>query len=135
MTREIYFLFFINICSAIGYSLIAPLYSFEASKRDIKENMCGIIISIFAISNFFSTPFIPSLISKYGRKKIFYAACILEAGCTMIYGLLLYVKSYFFFLGISVVSRFFHGIGASFSATLGKSCIKFISLLCDGLTL
>lgn len=119
MTRELYFLFFINICSAVGYSLIAPLYSTEANKRDIKENICGLIISMFAISNFLATPFIPSLIAKYGRKKIFYVACILEAVCTMIYGLLMYVKSYYSFITISVIARFFHGIGASFSATLG----------------
>ena len=78
MKKEILVLFFINICSAIGYSLIAPLYPSEAIKRDIKERLCGVIISMFALSNFFATPFCPALIGRYGRKKIFYFACRLE---------------------------------------------------------
>ena len=78
MKKEIIILFFINISSAIGYSLIAPLYSSEAIKRDIKEDLCGLIISMFAFSNFFATPFCPALIGKYGRKKILYIACIVE---------------------------------------------------------
>ena len=78
MGKEFYLLLFINICSAIGYSLIAPLYPTEALKRGIKENICGFIISMFAISNFFTTPFCPGLISKYGRKNMFYFACVLE---------------------------------------------------------
>lgn len=78
MKTEILLLFFINILSAIGYSLIAPLFPFEAATRGIKENMCGIVISIFAVSNFLATPFGPSLISKYGRKNIFYFATALE---------------------------------------------------------
>jgi hypothetical protein len=78
MKTEIILLFFINICSAIGYSLIAPLYPYEALKRDIKEKVCGFIISMFAVSNFFATPFCPALISKYGRKQIFYFAVIVE---------------------------------------------------------
>jgi predicted MFS family arabinose efflux permease len=78
MKTEIILLFFINVCSAIGYSLIAPLYPYEAKKRDIQENICGIVISMFAVSNFFATPFCPTIISKFGRKKTFYYACILE---------------------------------------------------------
>lgn len=78
MKTEIILLFFINICSAIGYSLVAPLYPYEARKRDIKEELCGFIISVFAISNFFATPFCPALINKYGRKNTFYYACIIE---------------------------------------------------------
>ena len=78
MKKELILLLFINICSAIGYSLIAPLYSSEAIKRGIKEDICGFIISIFAFANFCATPFCPFLISKYGRKRIFYIACVME---------------------------------------------------------
>lgn len=78
MSKEIFLLFFINVCSAIGYSLIAPLYPLEAKEKGIQENLCGIVISMFAVSNFFATPFTPALIGKYGRKEMFYTACILE---------------------------------------------------------
>ncbi len=78
MAKEFYLLFFINICSAIGYSLIAPLYPSEAILRGIKEDICGLVISMFAVSNFLTTPFCPTLVSKYGRKNMFYFACVIE---------------------------------------------------------
>jgi predicted MFS family arabinose efflux permease len=78
MKREIILLFSVNIMSAIGYSLIAPLYPSIAKERGIGEHLCGLIISMFALSNFFATPFCPMLISKYGRKNIFYFALSLE---------------------------------------------------------
>ncbi len=78
MLRKIVFLIFINICSAIGYSLIAPLYSVEAEKRSMGKDVCGIVIGFYALANFLTTPFIPNLINIFGRKSIFYIACILE---------------------------------------------------------
>ncbi len=78
MLRNIVFLIFINICSAIGYSLIAPLYSLEAEKRSMGKDICGIVIGFYAFSNFITTPFIPNLVNIFGRRSIFYIACILE---------------------------------------------------------
>jgi MFS family permease len=119
MSNQIFLLIFINMCSAIGYSLLAPLYSSEAKKRDILEDTCGLVIAIYAAANFISTTFVPSLVSVFGRKNIFYIACIIEGSCTLTYGLLHFISNRNIFLFISFFSRFMHGIGASFSATLG----------------
>ena len=62
MKKDIVFLFVINVCSAVGYSLIAPLYPALAKERGYGEHLCGIIIAMFAISNFFFTPFCPFFI-------------------------------------------------------------------------
>lgn len=78
MIKEIILLFIINTLSAIGYSLIAPLYPTLAEERKVNESICGIVISMFAVSNFFATPFCPSLIIKYGRKNMFYFAMCVE---------------------------------------------------------
>jgi MFS family permease len=78
MKKELIVLFSINVLSAIGYSLIAPLYPPVAAERGVKEYMVGLIISLFAITNFIVTPFSPQIISKYGRRKVFYFAMTLE---------------------------------------------------------
>jgi MFS family permease len=78
MKKELIALFLLNILSAIGYSLIAPLYPPLARERGLKDYTIGFIISLYAISSFLVTPFAPLIISKYGRKKCFYIATIME---------------------------------------------------------
>jgi len=78
MKKDIVFLFVINVCSAVGYSLIAPLYPALAIERGFGEHLCGQIISMFAISNFFFTPLCPMFIKMIGRREIFYLAMVLE---------------------------------------------------------
>lgn len=78
MRKDVIFLFVINVFSAVGYSLIAPLYPALVKERGLGENICGMVISVFAISNFLLTPFCPGIIHLVGRKRIFYLAMILE---------------------------------------------------------
>jgi MFS family permease len=134
MSKQILLLIFINMCSAIGYSLLAPLYSSEAKKRQVLEDTCGLVIAIYAAANFISTTFVPGLVSIFGRRNIFYIACILEGSCTLVYGLLYFISNRNLFLVISFLSRFLHGIGASFSATLGIQNLKK-SLFCHRLNM
>ncbi len=78
MTKEIILLFIINSLSAIGYSLIAPLYPSIAKERGLKEHIIGLSMSLFAISNFIATPSCPKFIGKYGKKRMFYIAMSIE---------------------------------------------------------
>ena len=78
MIKAIFLLFVINTLTAMGYSLIAPFYPTLALQRNVSESVCGVVFAMFAVSNFFATPFCPSLISKYGRKNMFYFAMSLE---------------------------------------------------------
>lgn len=78
MKSQVLLLFAINLFSAMGYSLIAPLFPTLGEKRHIGENLIGWIISTYALFNFMITPFCPALANKYGRKKIFYLSTLLE---------------------------------------------------------
>lgn len=69
--KEIFLLFVINIISGVGYSLVAPLYPSIAVNRGLNNFIIGVIISIFAISNLFVTPFAHIIFKKIGKKKIF----------------------------------------------------------------
>lgn len=78
MKKEILVLLITNIFSAIGYSIIAPLYPALADSMGIGQDVTGLIIAAFAISNVITTPLIPGLMSIFDRKEVFYLAMILE---------------------------------------------------------
>jgi predicted MFS family arabinose efflux permease len=78
MKSDFILLLILNCFAAIGYSLIAPLYPKMAKEKGIGENICGIAISIYAISNFCITPFCPKIIQIFGRKRLLYLALLIE---------------------------------------------------------
>ena len=78
MKKEIVVLFLINICSGIGYSLIAPLFPSVALQKGINETIIGLIIASFAISNSLITPFTQIIFTKLGKKKAFSYALLAE---------------------------------------------------------
>ena len=78
MFSQILLLFLINVLSAIGYSLLAPLYPSIAKSKGVEDFQIGIIFSFFAISNLISIPLTPKLIGLYGRRKLFYIAMLIE---------------------------------------------------------
>lgn len=128
MNNQVLLLFFINLFSAMGYSLIAPLYPSLSTEHHINETLTGWIISIFALSNSISTPFTPNLCLKYGRKNIFYFSTITEASCTIFYGILKLINSYYLLITLSLILRILHGIGCGITGTLIYS---LTSSICD----
>jgi MFS family permease len=78
MFSQILLLFIINILSAIGYSLIAPLYPPVALTKRVPEYVIGFIFSCFAISNVITIPLTPKFVKQYGRKRVFYWAILAE---------------------------------------------------------
>ena len=118
MNKKILILSIINIFSCLGYSLIAPLFPPLANDKKIGENIIGLIISFYPLSDFLSTLLVPYLIYKFTRKKIFYFATILEGSCTIFYGFLKYFNNFYLFLFFSILTRILHGTGAGITSTL-----------------
>lgn len=78
MQNQILILFCINTFSAIGYSLIAPLYPMIAREKGVTEFIVGLIFSSFAVSNVLIIPIIPKLVTLIGKRKLFLYAVIIE---------------------------------------------------------
>lgn len=78
MKKEILFLFIINVTSAAGYSLIAPLFPSIALQKGVSEFVIGLAFSSFAIATVITIPLIPNLIKIYGRLNLMYYALLLE---------------------------------------------------------
>ena len=118
MNSKILLFFILNVFLSIGYSLIAPLFPVLGEKLTLSQNILGLIISAYSMTNFLITPFVPQLVRIIGRKKIFYISNIIEALAIIIYGLMIYVNNYYVFIFITFTVRLIHGIGGGIAATL-----------------
>ena len=118
MNNKIFLLFIINTFISMGYSIIAPLFPVLGIKISLSENILGWMISGYSLANFFITPFTPQLVHKYGRKRLFYLTNIIEASSIIIYGFLIYINNYYFFVFITFIIRIIHGLGGGIVSTL-----------------
>ena len=118
MKKAIILLICMNMFSAMGYSIVAPLFPVLGKDFSISEALLGWIISTYAITNCITTPFIPKLCKRFSRIKLLYFATFFEATCTLSYSFLEKIPSLTLFLIIVFSLRIIHGIFASFIITL-----------------
>ena len=118
MKKSIILLIFMNMFSAMGYSIVAPLFPVLGKDFEISEALLGCIISTFAITNCITTPFVPKLCKRFSRIRLLYFATFFEATCTLSYSFLEKIPSLSLFLIIVFSLRIIHGIFASFIITL-----------------
>ena len=127
MNKEVLILFFLNMLSGVGYSIIAPLFPILGEEDSISEELLGWMISFYALSDFFSTPFVPKIIKKIGREKVLYFATAGEATCTFIYGLLNHIKNRKFLILLIFFLRIIHGISSGIVSVLVYSLTGSLS--------
>ena len=118
MKKSIILLICMNMFSAMGYSIVAPLFPVLGKDFSISEALLGCIISTFAIANCITTPFVPKLCKRFSRIRLLYFATFFEATCTLSYSFLENIPSLSLFLIIVFSLRIIHGIFASFIITL-----------------
>ena len=127
MRRPHYILFFMNMFTAMAYSIIAPLFPGIAARHGINEEILGVLMSILALASFCSTPFVPKLINKFGRLEILYFATFGEATCVIIYGFFNLISSFKLFLIVGFTVRIIHGVFTGIVGVLVYSLATCIS--------
>ena len=85
MRKPQYVLFFMNMFTGMAYSIIAPLFPGIATKHNVNEDILGLLISIGALASFCAAPFVPKLISKFGRIDLLYFSTFGEATCVILW--------------------------------------------------
>ena len=118
MKKSIILLICMNMFSAMGFSIVAPLFPVLGKDFSISEALLGCIISTYAITNCITTPFVPKLCKRFSRIRLLYFATFFEATCTLSYSFLENIPSLSLFLIIVFSLRIIHGIFASFIITL-----------------
>ena len=128
MKKVQYFLCFINLLGAMGYSLIAPLYPPMAKGKGTSSSLCGIVLSLFSFSQIVTIVNTPYLITKFGRKKLFLISTIIQSVFTFIYGFLDLFNGFSFYF-FSFINRIGHGLGCG---VLNVISYSLTSLLNEG---
>ena len=108
----------INMFSGIGYSLVSPLFPTLGEQDHISEELLGWIISAYSIAGTILTPFIPRLITKFSRINLLCFSAFLEATCTLLYGFLIFIKSFDILIPIIFILRIIHGACSAIIGTL-----------------
>ena len=127
MRFEILISFIINGFVGIGYSLIATLFPILGKQINLSESLLGWIISIYSLSNFLITPFIPNLISKIGKRKSFKYSLIISSLSLISYGFFKFIYSFYIFIFLSFLIRIIHGMASSIVGNLVLSLLISLS--------
>ena len=118
MNSYIILLTILNLLSATGYSIIAPLLPIISSEHQISETISGLIFSSYSIANIIIIPFIPNIFNKIPKKISFQLSALIESITAMIFGCLYYIENKNLFIFISFFNRFIQGIAAAITAIL-----------------
>ena len=118
MNSYIILLTILNLLSATGYSIIAPLLPIISSEHQISETISGLIFSSYSIANIIIIPFIPNIFNKIPKKISFQLSALIESITAMIFGCLCYIENKNLFIFISFFNRFIQGIAAAITAIL-----------------
>ena len=127
MRFEILIIFIINGFVGIGYSLIATLFPILGKQINLSESLLGWIISIYSLSNFLITPFIPNLISKIGKRKSFKYSLIISSLSLISYSFFKFIYSFYIFIFLSFLIRIIHGMASSIVGNLVLSLLISLS--------
>ena len=127
MNSYIILLTILNLLSATGYSVIAPLLPIISSAHRISETISGLIFSSYSIANIIIIPFIPNIFNKIPKKISFQLSALIESITAMIFGCLYYIENKNIFIFVSFFNRFTQGIAAAITAILIYSLAVTIS--------
>ena len=119
------YILFMNMCSAMGYSLVAPLLPSMCKERNISSKTCSLLISIMALSQAFTTIYFPKIVMKYGRQKLLFLSLFIQTLITIFYGIMNYINKNFYFILTGFICRVIHGI---VSCNINSICFFILSM-------
>ena len=111
-------LFFMNMFSGMGFSILAPLFPSIGIKNGLTESLIGWVLGVFALSSTCISPFTPLLIKKFTRIKLLYFATFCEASSTLLYGIITFLNSFYAILFFMFLVRILHGCCCGIIGTL-----------------
>lgn len=111
-------LFFMNLLSGIGFSILSPLFPSIGTKNGLTESLVGWVIGIFSLSSTCIAPFTPLLIKKFNRINLLYFSTFFEATCTLLYSFISFINSFYVILIYMFIIRIIHGCCCGIIGTL-----------------
>ncbi len=117
---------FLNFITNGGTSLMAPFYPDVARQKGVKDIYIGNVFGIFNVGAFISAIIFGKMMKFWGRKLILTLGLLLVGSMTLIYGLIIYVEDLTFFIILSLICRFFEGVGCSAYSAIAYAYIPIL---------
>ena len=118
---------YLNVLSAMSFSLIAPLLPPLCKEKGISNEICSYIISSLCVTQILTALYCPNLIQKYGQKKLFLVSVIGQTICTFYYGLMVFVHNNSLFITTGFLNRLLHGFFTSIVNIISFSMTALIN--------
>ena len=114
---------YLNALSAMGYSLLAPLYPPLFKERGLSNILCSYLISIICLTNIISALSCSTICQKFGQKELLLASVLGLTLSIILYGLGIYITTNNIFVIFEFADRLFHGF-----------CSGLINVICFSIT-
>ena len=118
---------YLNLLSAMSFSLIAPLLPPLCKEKGISNQICSYIISSLCATQILTALFCPNLIQKYGQKNLFFISVIGQTLCTFYYGFMVFINNNFLFILSGFLARLLHGFFTSIVNIISFSMTALIN--------
>lgn len=105
------------IFNVMSFSIMAPFFPVEASKKGVSATQVGFIFALFNLVNFVTAPIFGKYLPVLGAKYLFLAGSWVAAGSNILFGVLARIEDEQMFLVYCFVIRTVEACGSAASVT------------------
>ena len=109
MRAENLIICYYNFLSALGYTILLPLYTPVGIEKGVSKNTCGIVIGTYAIFQGLVLIYSPVIIQHISKQNLTKGSLLTLLICFLIYAILDSINNKTLFLLLSFLSRIAHG--------------------------
>jgi len=113
-----------SFITSSAFSMVAPFFPGEASKKDTNSAVVGLIFAVYPLVIILLSPIIALLIPKLGTKFMLSLGLILEGGSQIIFGFVHLMPTKETFIAYSFIIRIFSGVGAATTSTASMTLLS-----------
>ncbi|KAM7307262.1 hypothetical protein ISCGN_010898 [Ixodes scapularis] len=113
----------VNFTSYLSYSVIAPFYPQEATRKGMREAVSGFVFSVYALTMMIFSPIFGKLVPILGTRFIFFNGIFFAGASNILFGLLDMAESTLTFTLLSFLVRIFEALGASAFSTASYAIV------------
>ncbi|CAL1542189.1 unnamed protein product [Lymnaea stagnalis] len=113
-----------NFGAGCGFSLPAPFFPREATKKGASQTSIGLVFSCYQFVNFIACPMFGNYLTQIGAKFLYVSGILVAGICTILFGFLDQGPSGVIFIVMSFVVRMVEALGVSAFSTASFAIVS-----------
>ncbi|KAH9488973.1 hypothetical protein Btru_061758 [Bulinus truncatus] len=113
-----------NFGAGCAYSLPAPFFPREATKKGVSSTVIGLVFSCYQLVTFLASPFFGNFITHIGAKFTYVAGIIIAGVCAILFGFLDKGPSGTIFVVMSFIVRSVEAVGVAAFSTASFAIVS-----------